>query len=126
MQHLDAEEFDQPRLPDQDDFEELLRPGLEVRQQADLLERADAQILGFVDDQDRASPAGPYGLQMGVERVDEDRLAVRGALVLHAKLVADGEEELRFEAGDVIERVTASGDLFAPVLTLEQELPRPS
>ena len=32
---------------------------------------------------------------MGVERVDEDRLAVRGALVLHAKLVADGEEELR-------------------------------
>jgi bifunctional non-homologous end joining protein LigD len=32
-------------------------------------------------------------------------------------------EELRFEAGEVLERVSERGDLFAPVLELEQELP---
>jgi bifunctional non-homologous end joining protein LigD len=39
---------------------------------------------------------------------------------------ADGETPLVFEAGDVIERVARLGDLFAPVLTVEQELPKPS
>ena len=38
---------------------------------------------------------------------------------------ADGAVELRFEAADVLERVETLGDLFAPVLTVEQELPRP-
>jgi bifunctional non-homologous end joining protein LigD len=37
--------------------------------------------------------------------------------------VAAGGEELRFEADDVVGRVAAAGDLFAPVLTLEQDLP---
>ena len=32
-------------------------------------------------------------------------------------------DDLRFEAADVLERVERSGDLFAPVLELEQELP---
>lgn len=32
-------------------------------------------------------------------------------------------EELRFEAGEVLERVSERGELFAPVLELEQELP---
>jgi bifunctional non-homologous end joining protein LigD len=36
---------------------------------------------------------------------------------------ADGDEPLVFEAGDVLERVADGGDLFAPVLTTEQELP---
>jgi bifunctional non-homologous end joining protein LigD len=36
---------------------------------------------------------------------------------------ADGEEPLVFEAPDVLDRI---GDLFAPVLTLEQELPMPN
>jgi bifunctional non-homologous end joining protein LigD len=39
--------------------------------------------------------------------------------------VADGGDELRFEAADVLARVEEQGDLFAPVLTLEQELPAP-
>ena len=39
---------------------------------------------------------------------------------------ADGDVELRFEAGDVLRRVGDGGDLFAPVLTLEQELPQPA
>jgi bifunctional non-homologous end joining protein LigD len=34
-------------------------------------------------------------------------------------------DALVFEAGDVLERVTEDGDLFAPVQTLEQELPAP-
>ena len=37
--------------------------------------------------------------------------------------IAAGGEELRFEADDVLARVATHGDLFAPVLTLEQELP---
>ena len=32
--------------------------------------------------------------------------------------------ELVFASADVLERVAEHGDLFAPVLTLEQELPR--
>jgi bifunctional non-homologous end joining protein LigD len=35
-------------------------------------------------------------------------------------------EPLRFEAGDVLARVDAHGDLFADVLTVEQRLPVPS
>jgi len=36
---------------------------------------------------------------------------------------AEGGAELRFEAGDVLERVEALGDLFAPTLNLVQHLP---
>jgi bifunctional non-homologous end joining protein LigD len=36
---------------------------------------------------------------------------------------AEGELELRFEAGDVLDRVAEHGDLFEPVLSLEQHLP---
>jgi bifunctional non-homologous end joining protein LigD len=36
---------------------------------------------------------------------------------------ASGDVELRFEAGDVLERVADMGDLFEPVLTVEQTLP---
>jgi bifunctional non-homologous end joining protein LigD len=36
---------------------------------------------------------------------------------------ASTKVELRFEAADVLARVDALGDLFAPVLTLEQHLP---
>ena len=38
---------------------------------------------------------------------------------------ADGELRLVFETADVLERVEERGDLFAPVLTVEQELPTP-
>ncbi len=38
---------------------------------------------------------------------------------------ANGNVELRFEAAEVLERVASMGDLFAPVLTVEQELPQP-
>ena len=38
---------------------------------------------------------------------------------------ADGDLRLVFETSDVLDRVADLGDLFEPVLTLEQELPRP-
>ena len=41
-------------------------------------------------------------------------------------LADDGDPEtVRFEASQVLERVAEHGDLFAPVLELEQELPAP-
>jgi bifunctional non-homologous end joining protein LigD len=39
---------------------------------------------------------------------------------------ASGDGALRFEAVDVLRRVAEHGDLFEPVLSLEQELPAPS
>jgi bifunctional non-homologous end joining protein LigD len=36
---------------------------------------------------------------------------------------ASGDDELVFEAGDVLARIEEHGDLFAPVLELEQSLP---
>ncbi len=36
---------------------------------------------------------------------------------------AEGEAVLRFTSDDVLERVESLGDVFAPVLTAEQELP---
>ena len=39
---------------------------------------------------------------------------------------AAGDVLLRFEASDVLERVARLGDLFAPVLTVEQGLPIPA
>ena len=36
---------------------------------------------------------------------------------------ANGDTDLIFEAPDVVARVEADGDLFVPVLTLEQQLP---
>lgn len=38
---------------------------------------------------------------------------------------ANGDIDLVFEAADVLERVGEHGDLFEPVLTVEQELPTP-
>ena len=47
--------------------------------------------------------------------------------LLWAEVEAAGEsgtaEDLRFEAGAVLERISEHGDLFAPVLELEQDLP---
>ena len=39
---------------------------------------------------------------------------------------AAGDTELRFLWSDVLDRIERLGDLFAPVLTVEQELPGPA
>jgi len=38
---------------------------------------------------------------------------------------ADGSLDLRFETADVLDRSARHGDLFGPVLTVEQALPSP-
>ncbi|MBA3288533.1 MAG: hypothetical protein H0U21_10995 [Acidimicrobiia bacterium] len=42
---------------------------------------------------------------------------------VEVEAAADDRAELRFEAGDVLDRVAEHGDLFAPVLTVVQRLP---
>ena len=58
-------------LADQDDLQELLRGGFEIRQQADLLERFRRQVLCFVDDDDDASAFGVRLQQSLVEDIDQ-------------------------------------------------------
>jgi bifunctional non-homologous end joining protein LigD len=42
---------------------------------------------------------------------------------IEVEAIADSGDEVQFEAADVLARVEEHGDLFAPVLTLVQELP---
>ena len=76
-QPLPVELLPQLRLADQDDLEELALIGLEVREQADLLEELVFQVLGLVDDQDDVVPGGRL-----VEQVLVQELEVRGAIQL--------------------------------------------
>ena len=57
--------------------------------------------------------AGPFPLVSTPIRWEE----------LHAALEKRAPERLAFGPGDALERLEASGDLFAPVLTLRQSLP---
>jgi len=43
---------------------------------------------------------------------------------IQATLRSGDPEQLRFEAGAVLDRVAERGDLFAPLLSLVQELPK--
>ena len=76
-QPLPVELLAQLRLADQDDLEELALIGLEVREQADLLEQLVLEVLGFVDEQDDVVSGG--GL---VEQVLVQDLEVRGPVEL--------------------------------------------
>ena len=42
---------------------------------------------------------------------------------VEAAVAARDAAMLRFEAGEVLTRVARDGDLFAPLLTLQQDLP---
>ncbi len=59
----------------------------------------------------RARPAPTVSTPISWEEVERGR-------------EADGAQRLHFEADEVLERLERSGDLFAPVLDLEQRLPR--
>ena len=59
----------------------------------------------------RARPAPTVSTPISWEEVERGR-------------EADGAQRLHFEANEVLERLDRSGDLFAPVLDLEQRLPR--
>ncbi len=89
------EHFAQLRLADQDDLQELLRRGLEVREQAHLLQHVGVEVLRLVHHQHDA-PAAAVGVEQEVrEDVDQRLDAASGALrYLHVQLVADREQEL--------------------------------
>jgi len=77
-------------LPDQDDLQQLALVGLEVGQQAQLLQHAGRQVLRLVDDQHVVLPHGVRAQQELVERVD---VVLDGR---HARpLVPVGNVELR-------------------------------
>ena len=65
-------------LADQHDLQQLVRVGLQIRQQAQLFEHLAAEVLRLVDDQ-QAVPSGRMpGQQEGVERVHASLQAVLG------------------------------------------------
>jgi len=57
-------------LADQDDLQQLALVGLQVGQQAQLLQHVDRQVLRLVDDQHVVQPRGVGAQQEFVERVD--------------------------------------------------------
>ena len=59
-----VENVDQLRLADEKDLKQLLRVGLQVGQQPDLLEHVEAEILCFVDEHD-----GPAASSMGLQQI---------------------------------------------------------
>ncbi len=76
-QPLLVELLAQLRLSDENDLEELALIGLEVREQADLLEQLGFEILGLVDEQDDVVA----GRRL-VEQVLVQDLEVRGPVEL--------------------------------------------
>ena len=90
-----VEQFAQLGLADQDDLQQLLGAGLEVRQQAHLLEHGGLEVVGLVDDDHDALALGVGAQQVGVQDVDEVLHAADG-VVGHAdaELLADGQQEL--------------------------------
>ena len=68
----------QVQLPDEDDLQQLFLVGLEIRQNADLLEHRQRQVLRLVDDQHGAGLERDQTEQKVVERVDELLLAGAG------------------------------------------------
>jgi len=100
------------RLPDEDDAQELLGRGLEVREQAELLEHVDVEGLRLVDDDHGAPALLPQLQEMRVQEIDE-RLLAR-ARRRQAELGVDGLEELeRRERGIEDVAVETSGPRFA-------------
>ena len=95
-QFLLCQHFAQLRLADQDDLQQLLGFGLEIGQQAHLLEHVGREVLRLVDHQHHA-PASAVRIEQEVrEEVDERLDAALGAgRHLHVQLVADGEQEFR-------------------------------
>src|SRR5690606_21924536 len=82
-------------LPDQDDLQQLLRGGLQVRQQPQLLQRVRRQVLRFVDDHDDAPSLRMPVEQALVEHIHQV-LDAGGILIAqeNAEFLADRQREL--------------------------------
>ena len=82
------------RLPQQDDLQQLLRGGLEVGEQAHLLQRIERQVLRLVDDQHHAQPLRVGLEQVGVEYVDQRLDAAPAAFDGQPQFLADRFKQL--------------------------------
>ncbi len=97
-QFVGIEHLPQLRLAHQDDLEELAGAGLQVGEQAELLQDLHAQVLGLVDEEQHLLSLGLLFHEKAVEGVDEI-LGVVGVR-RDVELVVDGLEELhRVEPG---------------------------
>ena len=89
------QQFAQLRLADQDDLQQLLRLGLEIREQPDLLEHLGREILRLVDHQHDPFAFGVRLEQVNAQQVDQVLETALGSLLeVDAQLFADGEQEL--------------------------------
>ena len=64
-----VQQFAKFRLPDQNDLQQLLRGGLQIGQQPDLLQHLGGQVLRLVHDHDDAPPFGVGRQQPPIERI---------------------------------------------------------
>jgi hypothetical protein len=84
----------QLRLAEQHDLQQLLRVGLEVGEQAHLLQRFGRQVLRLVDDQHDPQPFRVGLQQVGVERVDQALVLAEAAAQRDVQLARDRLEQL--------------------------------
>ena len=130
-----AQDGAQLGLTDQDDLQQLALTGLQVGQQAQLLQHIGREVLRLVDDEHIALAPGVAGQQVGVERIEvvlDGRRA--NALVLHLNVkfaadrleqVADGQlgvEDVGDPAvlGQLFEEATAHRGLASADFATEQ------
>jgi len=92
---------------------EAQHPKLIVSQQKKELRKGKV-LIDWSQNDEHKTTVGVYSLRA------RERPTVSTPLEWHE---LERPEELVFEAGDVLERVAEHGDLFAPVVELQQELP---
>jgi bifunctional non-homologous end joining protein LigD len=95
---------------------EQQRPDLVVSQQSKELRKGKV-LVDWSQNVDFKTTVCVYSLRA------RERPTVSAPLAWEEVESAERPEDLRFEAADVLERVEAHGDLYEPVLKLEQRLP---
>lgn len=81
--------------------------------------RANKIFIDWSQNSRHKTTIAPYSLRA------KDRPTVSTPLDWDEVAAGARGEPLEFDAADVLERVSARGDLFAPAVTLEQQLPAP-
>jgi hypothetical protein len=127
------EQLAQLRLPEQDDLDQLLGVGLQVRDEADLLEHLRGEGLGLVDQEDDVPARRPRLQQERVELVHE--VLERRARRLYVEVLEDRAQELgggegRIHddggggvVGELAQEVAGERRLARPHLAGEQDEP---
>jgi len=112
-----ADEGEQLRLSHEDDLNQLLTVGLEVREHADLLEELGRQVLCLVKDRNAGSAVRELLQEEGVETV-EQLLTRGGSRIAQAEL---GEECLK-HLHSIQERIEDQRDAIALRIELLEQI----